>query len=54
MRVATAPEELDRLGSVKLLPGMPVEVFVKTYDRSAMSYFTKPLKDQLMRAFRAR
>jgi HlyD family secretion protein len=33
---------------------MPVEVFIKTYDRTVLSYFTKPLHDQLMRAFRGR
>jgi HlyD family secretion protein len=53
-RVSIAAEELARLGNVKLLPGMPAEIFAKTYDRSVLSYFTKPLSDQIVRAFRER
>jgi len=53
-RVSITPEELARLGTVKLLPGMPAEVFAKTYDRSVLSYFIKPLSDQVARAFRER
>lgn len=53
-RVAITPEELSRLGSVKLLPGMPAEIFARTYDRSVLSYFIKPLSDQIVRAFRER
>jgi len=53
-RVSITPEELARLGNVKLLPGMPAEIFARTYDRSVLSYFTKPLSDQIVRAFRER
>jgi HlyD family secretion protein len=53
-RVSITAEELARLGSVKLLPGMPAEIFARTYDRSVLSYFTKPLSDQIVRAFRER
>jgi HlyD family secretion protein len=53
-RIAITAEELSRLGNVKLLPGMPAEVFAKTYDRSVLSYFIKPLSDQIVRAFRER
>jgi HlyD family secretion protein len=52
MRVGLPPEEVARLGEVKLIPGMPVEAFVQTGDRTMMSYLVKPLQDQLMRAFR--
>ena len=45
-------DEVARLGDVKLIPGMPVEAFVQTGDRTMMSYLVKPLQDQLMRAFR--
>jgi len=34
------------------VPGMPVEAFVKTGDRTVMSYLMKPLSDQINRAFR--
>ena len=52
IRIAMAPEQVARLGEVKLVPGMPVEAFVKTGDRTVMSYLMKPLSDQLNRAFR--
>jgi HlyD family secretion protein len=52
IRVSMPPEEVARLGDVKLIPGMPVEAFVQTGDRTLMSYLVKPLRDQLMRAFR--
>jgi HlyD family secretion protein len=52
IRVSMPPEEVARLGDVKLIPGMPVEAFVQTGDRTMLSYLIKPLNDQLMRAFR--
>ena len=45
-------EEVTRLGAVSLVPGMPVEVFIKTGDRKVISYLVKPLSDQISRAFR--
>jgi membrane fusion protein, type I secretion system len=54
IRVSLPPDEVAKLGEVKLIPGMPVEAFVQTGDRTMMSYLVKPLKDQLMRAFRER
>ena len=47
-------EEIARLGDVKLVPGMPVEAFVQTGDRRAISYLVKPMKDQFARAFKER
>jgi HlyD family secretion protein len=54
IRVSLPPDEVAKLGEAKLIPGMPVEAFVQTGDRTMMSYLVKPLKDQLMRAFRER
>src|SRR5262245_65079998 len=54
VRIALPAEEIARLGNVKLVPGMPVEAFMKTYDRTVLSYFIKPLEDQVLRAFRER
>ncbi len=54
IRVSLPPEEVARLGDVKLIPGMPVEAFVQTGDRTMLSYLIKPLHDQLMRTFRER
>jgi HlyD family secretion protein len=52
IRIAMPPQEIVRLGDVRLLPGMPVEAFVQTGERTMISYLTKPLRDQVMRMFR--
>ena len=52
IRVSMPPAEVARLGESRLIPGMPVEAFVQTGDRTLLSYLIKPLKDQLMRTFR--
>jgi len=52
VRISLPPEDVARLGDVKLMPGMPVETFVQTGERTMISYLAKPLSDQLMRAFR--
>ena len=52
IRITLSPEEIARLGSVKLVPGMPVEAFVHTGKRTALSYLMKPLRDQAARAFK--
>jgi len=36
----------------ELLPGMPVETFISTGERTALAYLTKPLTDYFNRAFR--
>ena len=52
VRITMPAEEIARLGGLKLVPGMPVESFIQTGDRSALSYLTKPLTDQMNRAWR--
>lgn len=52
VRVGVDPVEFARLGALKLVPGMPVEMFVKTGQRSVLSYLVKPLGDQVARTFR--
>ena len=45
--------EMQRLpADLALLPGMPVEAFLRTGDRSPMDYLIKPLADYFARAFR--
>lgn len=44
--------ELERLGEVELLPGMPVEAFIKTRERTPVSYLMQPFMDYFNRAFR--
>jgi HlyD family secretion protein len=52
VRISVTDAERARLGSLKLIPGMPVEAFIKTKDRTAMSYLVKPFTDQMHRALR--
>jgi HlyD family secretion protein len=52
VRISMTADEIKRLGDVKLTPGMPVEAFIQTGERTMLSYLVKPLHDQLMRAFR--
>lgn len=51
-RAEMEPGSIARLGPLTLTPGMPVEAFVETGERSALSYFAKPLTDAFHRAFR--
>lgn len=46
------PDELAKLEGQTLLPGMPVEAFIKTSDRSPLSYLVKPLMGYFKKAFR--
>jgi len=52
IRISLPPKQLARLGEVRLLPGMPVEAFVQTGERTVLSYLMKPLSEQFKRAFR--
>jgi len=45
-------DELLKIKDLKLVPGMPAEVFVETGERTALSYLAKPLTDALTRTFR--
>jgi HlyD family type I secretion membrane fusion protein len=45
-------QDIGLLKANKLMPGMPVEVFIQTDERTALSYITKPFTDQMMKAFR--
>lgn len=42
----------EKLGELKLLPGMPVEAYIQTAERRPLTYFVKPLADYFNRAFR--
>lgn len=46
--------EAAALGDRKLLPGMPVEVFISTQQRTALSFLAKPFLDHANRMFRER
>ena len=51
-RIHIPPDELAHLGNRPLLAGMPVEAFIQTGERTALSYLIKPLTDQIARAMR--
>jgi HlyD family secretion protein len=53
-RIEASDAELARLDAkgLKLVPGMPLDAFIRTDDRTILSYLLKPLTDQAERAFR--
>lgn len=53
-RVDLVPIEqsLNAVADLQLLPGMPVEAYLKTEDRTPLSFLTKPLTDYFSRALR--
>jgi len=44
--------EIARLRNLKLVPGMPADLFIRTTDRTMASFLLKPFLDQMQRAFR--
>jgi protease secretion system membrane fusion protein len=46
------PEGMRKLGQLQVRPGMPVEVLVKTGERTLLSYLLKPLLDRMHGALR--
>ncbi|AGX88503.1 HlyD family type I secretion periplasmic adaptor subunit [Candidatus Symbiobacter mobilis] len=52
IHVETTPDAQHRLAGHHILPGMPVEVIVKSGERSFLSYLLKPLTDRLARSFK--
>jgi HlyD family secretion protein len=53
-RVSLKSDQVARLGESKLVPGMPVDVFIQTPGRTALAYLIKPLKEQAERALKER
>jgi HlyD family secretion protein len=53
-RVSLKPDQVARLGEAKLVPGMPVDVFIQTPGRTALAYLIKPLREQAERALKER
>ena len=54
IRIALDNSEREKLGTLKLIPGMPAEVHISTGDRNMISYLVKPLMDQFAVTFRER
>lgn len=53
-RLVLSDSELTRMGSLRLVPGMPADVQIKTTERTALSYLVQPLQDQFAKAFKER
>ncbi len=53
-RVMIPPTELLRLKYERINPGMPVDVVIKTGERSLLEYLLKPLTNHVFMAFRER
>lgn len=51
-RVELDGEQIRKLEGLKMLPGMPVEVFIRTTSRTVISYLMRPLRDQMFKAFK--
>ncbi|MCR8726791.1 HlyD family type I secretion periplasmic adaptor subunit [Frigidibacter sp. ROC022] len=52
IELSVPPDQLALLGEAEVIPGMPIEAFLQTGERSVLSYLTKPLMDQIGLAFR--
>jgi HlyD family secretion protein len=50
--ILITPEARAELDGLTILPGMPVEAFVRTGERSPVAYLVKPLTDYFSKAFR--
>jgi HlyD family secretion protein len=50
--IAIPQAEVARLAGLTLMPGMPVETFIQTGQRTALSYLMKPITDHAARIFR--
>lgn len=51
--ITLSPGEMDRLpAGTQLVPGMPVDAFIKTGDRSPLTYLVKPVADYFKKSWR--
>jgi HlyD family secretion protein len=50
--VRIAPEDGFQVKGVSMVPGMPVETFISTGERTVLSFLAKPLADQIARTWR--
>jgi len=44
--------ELDKLDGLTLVPGMPVDSYIRTADRTPLAYLVQPFTDYFTKAFR--
>ena len=48
------PGEVEKLVDQRIISGLPAEVHLQTRERTILSYFLKPITDQISRTFRER
>ena len=51
VRILLPPVAIKRIGALQLVPGMPVEAYIRTDDRTPFEYILKPLQEQIARTF---
>ena len=49
--IELTPDSYTKLGNLELLPGMPVEVLIRTGERTVFEYLMQPITNSLARAF---
>ena len=49
--IELTPESYQKMTHLELVPGMPVEVLIKTGERTVFEYLIKPIRNALARAF---
>lgn len=54
VRITLSETAATSAGDLRLVPGMPVEVYIHTRDRTPLDYLMTPLNEQLARTFRER
>ena len=53
-RVELNSGEIEKLAEQRIISGLPAELHLQTRERTILSYFMKPLTDQIARTFRER
>lgn len=49
--IELTPESYQKMAHLELVPGMPVEVLIKTGERTVFEYLTKPISNAFARSF---
>lgn len=52
VRISLAPGQIERLNGTPLVPGMPVDAYITTSERTFANYIMEPVLDRLSRAIR--
>jgi membrane fusion protein, type I secretion system len=54
VRASIPEDQVLHLEGLKLVPGMPAEIYIQTHERTPLQYLLKPLREQISRTFRER